>query len=64
MAKAQPTAALIRNVLDAWKQHSGLPVGGVEVRPDGTVRVLAPIEALRIASADAAGKTTCDGAFG
>ena len=60
-AHALPSEALIRRALAAW-QGAGLPVGGVEVRPDGTVRVLAPIEALRIASADAA--NSCDDAFG
>lgn len=63
-AHALTSEALIRRALAAW-QDAGLPVGGVEVAPDGTVRILAPSEVAAIASSRGQhGKgNTCDDIF-
>lgn len=41
MAAARASEALIRRALIAWQEATGREPGGVEVSPDGTVRVLA-----------------------
>lgn len=41
MPSARATEALIRRTLSAWTAATGRDPGGVEVTPDGTVRVLA-----------------------
>lgn len=63
MAHALPTEALIKRALGAW-QSCGLAVGGLEVMPNGTVRILAPAEVLRLASQGQAVVNSCDGLFG
>lgn len=41
MPAARPTEKLISRALAAWT-GAGLDVGGIEVHPDGTIRILAP----------------------
>ena len=41
MPAAKPTQALIERTLSAWS-NLGLPIGSLEVRNDGTVRIFAP----------------------
>ena len=43
MPSAPATKAEIQRVINAWRDL-GLPVGGVEVDKNGTVRVLAPLD--------------------
>lgn len=63
MAHSLPTEALIKRSLAAW-QSAGLAVAGIEVAPDGTVRILAPIDALRVASTrEGVEGNTCDRVF-
>lgn len=62
-AHALTSEALIRRALAAWTD-AGLPVGGVEVAPDGTVRILAPSEVAALASRDQRKGNTCDELFG
>lgn len=64
MPAARPSKALIARTLEAW-QAAGLAVGGLEVRPDGTLRVLAPEAIDRVASTPAAREAArCDELFG
>lgn len=59
-----PTAALIRRTIKAAEQ-AGLEVTGVEVRPDGTLRVLAnPTDSDQPAPATQREKAVCDELFG
>lgn len=37
------TEAAIRRAISAWRA-AGLPVGAVEVSPDGTIRIMTPID--------------------
>lgn len=60
MPAARPTQALIERSLAAW-QAAGLTVGGMEVSPDGTIRIVAPTEAHRLSSRK--GAETCDDIF-
>ena len=60
MPAARPTEALIERTLRAWLAN-GLTVGGVEVRPDGTVIVLAE---RATAGQALPGANSCDGRFG
>lgn len=63
-AHALTSEALIRRALAAWTD-AGLPVGGVEVAPDGTVRILAPAQADSLALArQGARGNSCDAVFG
>jgi hypothetical protein len=62
MPAAKPTQGLIKRALEAWLE-CGLPVGGVHVAPDGSVKVLAPSECEGVASR-AEGGNTCDDIFG
>ena len=48
MPAARPTEALIERSLRAW-QACGLPVGAVEVRPDGSIRISAIVAAVPVA---------------
>lgn len=43
MAAAKATEAAIRRAISAWKA-AGLPVGAVEIAPDGTIRITTPID--------------------
>jgi hypothetical protein len=63
-AHALTSEALIRRALAAWTD-AGLPVGGVEVTPDGTVRILGLEQAAILASARGqnAKGNTCDDIF-
>lgn len=63
MPAARPTESLIRRTLAAW-QAAGLDVGGVEVHPNGTVRILAPSAAAPLPSPQSGGGNTCDKLFG
>lgn len=59
-----PTAALIRRTIKAAEQ-AGLEVTGVEVRPDGTLRVLASAtDSAHPAPATEREKAVCDEMFG
>jgi Tfp pilus assembly PilM family ATPase len=59
-----PTAALIRRTIKAAEQ-AGLEVTGVEVRPDGTLRVLANRDdSDHPAPAAEREKAACDELFG
>lgn len=63
MPAARPTEALISRTIRAWKA-SGLPIGGIEVRPDGTVIVLAEsVRPAQPAPTHPEGNS-CDGKFG
>lgn len=41
--RSRATEAAIRRAISAWKA-AGLPVGAVEVAPDGTIRITTPID--------------------
>jgi hypothetical protein len=41
MPAARPSESVIRNALNAWRAVMGTPPGGIEIAPDGTVRILA-----------------------
>jgi hypothetical protein len=41
MASARPSESVIRNALKAWSAVMGEKPGGLEIAPDGTVRILA-----------------------
>jgi hypothetical protein len=41
MPAARPSESVIRNALNAWRAVMGTPPGGLEIAPDGTVRILA-----------------------
>lgn len=62
MPAAKPTASLIQRSLEAW-MACGLPVGGVHVSPDGSVRILAPSECEGLTSSPVEGNS-CDDLFG
>ena len=40
MPAARPTAAMIQRTLKVWTDQ-GLPVGSIEVAPDGTIKISA-----------------------
>lgn len=61
MPAARPTERLISRALAAWT-NAGLAVGGIEVRPDGSIRILAPGEAKPVPSS--AEGQSCDDIFG
>lgn len=61
MPAARPSRRVIENAIAACKAQ-GLPVGGVEVTRDGTVRILASPVVGAVAS-DQEGNT-CDEVFG
>jgi len=61
MPAARPTEALIERSIRAV-QACGLPVHGVEVSPDGSIRILAVAQPVAVASP--AGGNTCDNLFG
>ena len=61
MPAARPTEALIERTLRAW-QSCGLPVGGIEVKGDGTIRVLAPSQIRPLVSGRE--DNSCDVLFG
>lgn len=60
MPAARPTEALIERSLRAW-QACGLPVGAVEVRPDGSIRILAVAPDTALPSRT--GGNSCDDLF-
>lgn len=62
MPAAKPTQSLIKRALEAWLE-CGLPVGGVHVAPDGSVKILAPGEAEGVPSRIVEGNS-CDAIFG
>jgi hypothetical protein len=62
MPAARPTQSLIERSLAAWKA-AGLEVGGMEVQPDGTIRIVAPGETAPLRSRPK-GANTCDQLFG
>ena len=43
MGAVRATKAEMQRALEAWIAK-GLPVGGMEVLPDGTIRVTAPVD--------------------
>lgn len=60
-ARHRMTEAAIRRALSAWRA-AGLPVGGMEVTRDGTVRILASAPP---AAQDAPDRgNSCDGKWG
>ena len=61
MPAAKPTEQLITRAIAAWKA-AGLVVGSLEVKADGTVKILAPIDGPRIGSSS--GGNSCDDIFG
>lgn len=42
MPSARTTKAAITRALDAWR-GCGLDVGGMEILPDGTIKITAPV---------------------
>ena len=64
MPAARPTEALIKRSISAWMAN-GLPIGGIEVRADGLVRILAPSEVETVPSPEKPGdEAKCDELFG
>lgn len=43
MPAAKATEAAIRRAIAAWKA-AGLPVGSVEIGPDGTIKIMSPVD--------------------
>ena len=60
-ARQRMTEAAIRRALAAWRAE-GLPVGGMELAPDGTIRILASAPAGPQAAPERG--NSCDGKWG
>lgn len=43
MPAARATKAAIKRAIDAWRE-AGLEVGGMEVTPDGLIRITRPVD--------------------
>lgn len=46
MGAVRATKAEMARALEAWKGQ-GLPIGGMEILPDGTIRIIAPMDARK-----------------
>lgn len=43
MPAARPSKAAIKRAIDAWRD-AGLEVGGMEITPDGMIRLMRPVD--------------------